>query len=512
MKRTFTLLLFTFAFLGSGFSQERYTEEVFTDAEITLTEDVHFATNATIFGLLFIPGIDEFVPEDLLMDVYEPDQSIDSEEDRPVVLVIHGGDDLPRLLNGTCWGDKRDSVTVTTARKLARMGYVAVAPNYRLGWNPLAPTQDVFLDGLVDAAVRSQQDIRACARWLRKNVAEDGNTYHINGDKMAVWGTSNSAGTYTAFAAYINELEEVQTPTYFVTDADGNIFNTYNDMEAGNLEGTEVGVNAIGDTTNYINTPNYSSAFQLAAIGSGISLDSGIIDADEPPMIMFGNPASIVTQIPNGPIQLPSTGQVVAFVQLSQGLIADAVAQGLNDPWINAGFTDTYTAAQKADPHFGAVEGWLPLYGHPDNEYPWVHWDEVNCPKSDTNSFIVLPEANRDQAIADIDTMAGYFGVRACFTLGLNCPSVTATREALLDEKIVTLSPNPTSGAFRLEANYGRTIEEVAVHSFDGNLIERFEVNSNVFLIDRLRLNPGFYTVTVRFDDGALVKKLVVDR
>ena len=37
--------------------------------------------------------------------------------------------------------------------------------------------------------------------------------------------------------------------------------------------GRIVGVNALGNTTNYINTPDYSSAFQIAALGSAISLD-----------------------------------------------------------------------------------------------------------------------------------------------------------------------------------------------------------------------------------------------
>ena len=509
MKRTFTLLTFIFILWAGTFAQERYIEEVFTDDQIVMTPNVHYATNATILGLLFDPNINEFVPEPLFMDVYEPDQNIDTEEARPVVLVIHGGDDLPMLANNACWGDKMDSVTVTTARKLARMGYVAVAPNYRLGWNPLAMTQDAFLDGLVDAAVRTQQDIRACARWLRKNVAEDGNTYNIDPDKMGIWGTSSSAGTYSLFAAYINETAELETPTYFVTDDQGNVYNTYNEAEAGNIEGTEVGINDLGDTTNYINTPGYSSAFQIAAIGSGISLDSGILDIGEPPMIMFGNPLSPVTQFPIGPIQLPTTGQVVAFVQLSQGVIKDAVNIGLNDQWINYGFTDSYTMAQQADPHFGGVEGWLPLYGHPDNEYPWVHWDTVNCPVS-MQSFDVLPEANRAHALELIDTMAAYFGYRACLTLGLGCPSVTTTREALLNDDVVALSPNPTSGGIRLEAVPGRLIRQVAVHSFEGRLLLRFDVNARTFQNDLSGIAPGFYTVTVRFDDGAVTKKLVV--
>ena len=510
MKNFFTVVLLTSFLMGQLTAQDRYTSEVFTDAEIKVTTDVHFATNATILALLFDPNVDEFVPEPLFMDVYEPDPSVETETNRPMVMVVHGGDDLPMIANNACWGDKTDSVTVTTAKKLARMGYVAVAPNYRLGWNPLSTTQDAFLDGLVDAAVRTQQDLRACARWLRKNIAEDGNTFNIHPDRFSIWGTASSAGTYSAFAAYINETAELETPTFFVTDEDGNVFNTYNETEAGNIEGTEIGVNALGDTTNYINTPGYSSAFQLSAIGSGISLDPGTLDADEPPMIMFGNPSSPVTQFPEGPIQLPTTGEVVAFVQLSQGLITEAVDLGLNDAWINAGLTDEFTLYQQADPSFGQLEGWLPLYGHPDNEYPWVHWDEVNCSVSD-QSFDVLPEASRELAIGQIDTMAGYFGVRACITLGLNCPGLTSTREVLLNENIVTLFPNPAAGQIHLEANYGRTIEEITIYALDGQLVKTFAVNNTIFQKDDLQLAAGFYTVLVRFEDGVVSKKLVMN-
>lgn len=509
MKNFFTVCLLTLILASQATAQERYTSEIYLDSEIKVTSNVHFATNATILALLFDPNVDEFIPEPLFMDVYEPDPSVDTETNRPMVMVVHGGDDLPMIANNACWGDKTDSVTVTTARKLARMGFVAVAPNYRLGWNPLTSSQDAFLDGLVDASVRTQQDLRACARWLRKDIAEGGNTYNIDADKFAIWGTSSTAGTYAGFAAYINEIEELQTPTYFVTDEDGNIFNTFNEMEAGNIEGTVVGMNALGDTTNYINTPGYSSAFQLSALGSGISLDPGSVDADEPPMIMFGNPASPVTQFPVGPVQLPTTGEVVAFVQLSQGLIKEAVEVGLNNAWINAGLDDEFTQYQRADASFGEVEGWLPLYGDPDNEYPWVHWDEVNCPVSDL-SFDVLPGANRDMAIGQIDTMAGYFGVRACISLGLDCASVS-TKEVLLNENMVTLSPNPTVGHIRLEANYGRTIEDVEVYALDGQLIKTYTVNNTEFQKDNLQLAAGFYTVLVRFEDGVVAKKLVMN-
>ncbi|MEL7221061.1 MAG: hypothetical protein AAGJ93_07060, partial [Bacteroidota bacterium] len=242
-------------------AQERYVEEVFSDDQIVLTSDELYATNATIFPLLFL-GASEFLPEDLFFDVYEPDQSIDDVTDRPVMIVAHGGDGLPQFINTVCWGDKTDWHTVAIARKLARMGYVAVVPNYRLGWNPLAMAGDQFLDGLVDASFRIQQDFRACARYLRQDIAEGGNRYAINGDNMALWGVSTSAGTYSLGAGYINDIEEVQTETFFVTDADGNIRNTVDIDQLGDLNGTTVGMLG-NDTTNYVNTPGYSSDFQM---------------------------------------------------------------------------------------------------------------------------------------------------------------------------------------------------------------------------------------------------------
>jgi hypothetical protein len=496
-------------FFTTAFAQERYVEEVFTDSEITLTSDVHYATNATIIGLLFDPNVDEFIPERLFLDVYEPDQMIDQETARPVVMVVHGGDGLPRIVNGACWGDKTDTTSVNIARKLARMGYVAVVPNYRLGWNPLTDRQDDFLDGLADAAFRIGQDMKACARFLRKDVAEGGNNYAINPDNIAIWGVASTAGTYSLLAAYINEIEETQTPTYFVTDEMGNIRNIVDINELGDLDGLTVGMLPNGDTTNYINHPGYSSDFQLVVSASGISLDAGVLDPGEPPLIKIGNPRSVVTQFPEGPIQLPTTGEVVAFVQLSQGVITEANNVGLNQAWIDAGLNDPYTLSQRADPNFGSQEGWFPTYGDPDNEYPFVWWDEVNCPVS-AGSFDILPGADRDYGLTQIDSMAGYFGARACITFDLGCAGITSSREPVLDANLVQIAPNPTQGALHIRTSQQQPIQELQIYSVTGQLLRSFRVDSDRFQHDGIGLPAGYYQVLVRLEDGIVTKKLII--
>lgn len=127
-------------------------------------------------------------------------------------------------------------------------------------------------------------------------------------------------------------------------------------------------------------------------------------------------------------------------------------------------------------------------------------------------SFDVLPGADRDYAISQIDTMAGYFGPRACITLGLNCEGLTNTREVLLSDNVLNMAPNPTTGTLRLEANFGRTIKEVGGFSMDGRLMDLYQVENPVFKKDDLNLRPGFYIVTARFEDGVVSKKLIVTK
>lgn len=509
MRLKSTLIIaFLALFVTISWAQERYVEDFFTADQVTRTDDQLYAVNATIAGLLFDPNIDEFVPEPLRFDVYEPDQMVDDETARPVVIVVHGGDALPILANGACWGDKTDTATVNIALKLARMGYVAVVPNYRLGWNPLTTRQDDFLDGLVDAGFRISQDLKACARYLRQDVAEGDNRFAIDPNKIALWGVASSAGTYSLTAAYISDIEETQTETFFVTDPDGNVRNTVDIDQLGDLDGLTVGMLPNGDTTNYINTPGYPSDFQLVLSASGISLDPGAFDVGEPPMIKLGNPLSVVTSAPVGPIQLPTTGEVVAFVQLSRGVIAEVNELGLNQAWIDAGLADQWTLSQQADPIFGAQEGWFPTYGDSENEYPYVWWAD-DCPASD-GSFDILPGADRDYGLRQIDSIAGYFGPRACITLDLGCNLITSTREPVLDESLVALSPNPTNNAFRIRVADQAMIEDIRIFSNTGQLARTFQVHNDNFQTDALGLPAGYYNVVVRLADGVVTKKLLV--
>ena len=165
MKKTLLLLL---AFSGVA-SAQRYTAEVFSQVNVNanqpyatnidfLTSDLSdpasvvndvttiktaLATGQQIPSAFFNPfdTTTDVKVTTLNMDVYTPVG--DTATNRPLAIYIHTGNFLPPGLNGGINGSKNDSSAIVMCEKLAKRGFVAVAANYRLGWNPLDPNQFV---------------------------------------------------------------------------------------------------------------------------------------------------------------------------------------------------------------------------------------------------------------------------------------------------------------------------------------------------------------------------------
>ena len=107
--------------------------------------------------------------------------------------------------------------------------------------------------------------------------------------------------------------------------------------------------------------------------------------------------------------------------------------------------------------------------------------------------------------------MAGYFGPRACIALGIDCPGIlSSTKDPILADNLVSLSPNPTANAIKIESAPNRTIEEIVLFSIEGRALRTFQVNSNIFQKDDLNLAPGMYIALVRFEDGVVPKKFIL--
>jgi dipeptidyl aminopeptidase/acylaminoacyl peptidase len=163
----------------------RYQEEVFDD--VVITSDV-------VYGQA--PGVDG-TPEDLKLDLYEPDG--DTETSRPLAIVVHGG--------GFCCGDKTEGVSPIMANHFAKLGYVAASLNYRL----LAPNGcggSNIGGNCSTAALEGIHDGQAAVRFLRDNAVQ----YGIDPDRIAISGESAGGVMSYGAGAWWDEPGESGTP------------------------------------------------------------------------------------------------------------------------------------------------------------------------------------------------------------------------------------------------------------------------------------------------------------
>jgi acetyl esterase/lipase len=168
---------------------QRYVLEEFT---VAAPSTVTYGQNLDLNGANVV----------LTMDIYEP--TGDTISHRPCLFFTHGGS----FIGGT----KTDADVVELCQRFAKLGYVTVSIDYRLGIGlPIAqPTATV-------AVVRGMQDMKAAIRYMRKDAATS-NLYKI--DSNLIFGGGSSAGALCAIhAAYLDDVAEI--PSYMNMNATG---------------------------------------------------------------------------------------------------------------------------------------------------------------------------------------------------------------------------------------------------------------------------------------------------
>lgn len=189
----------------------RYGEEVlFDSSEVMVAEDViygnapHFLSGANV---------------ELKMDIYYPNPDLDPVEERPVVLLVHGGSFMA--------GNK--AAMAYQCMELARRGYVAATASYRLGWD-CGGTDFLgicaFCGGLQadlrKAAYCAVQDSRAAIRFLMDESA----TYDIDEDWLFIGGESAGSITTLHAAYWTQDYADAFIPGFSATagglDESGN--------------------------------------------------------------------------------------------------------------------------------------------------------------------------------------------------------------------------------------------------------------------------------------------------
>ncbi len=483
MKRIFTMVIAMCATATMLMSQVRYIDEVFTDVDVTT--DVEYDSNYSV-----LTGTPDVIK--LYCDVYEPNG--DTETERPIVILSHAGSFLPKCVANTLpLGDRKDSAIVEMCNQFAKRGYVAVAMDYRLGWNPLSTDADVRAGTIMQAVYRALQDMKACVRYFKVNQS----TYGVDTNRVIVGG-SNSGGYLALAYSALNDTAETQLLKF----RNSQTLDPFIDMDImGDWNGR-------GGSLNYYGNAGPSSDAHMALNLGGAMADTSWQEAGEIPIVSFHGVDDALTPYGTDVVIVAATGQPVIEVSGSHDLSRYATALG-NQDLSDQFFSDAISQEAAArTPHSGLY----PFPGAVNGYEPWA-WYNENSPCIDTTctgfGSAANPCANKPKALAYIDTIMGYFCPRAVQVLLLPGNTVGVQDQEKLEE-FVNAYPNPAQDVINIASSLD--VNSVSVFNVSGKQVF-FDQNerNRKFAIDVTNYEKGLYFVRIETSHGVVSKKIVVN-
>jgi len=530
-KNIQNILVIILIFIGMNTNaQTRYLDDMFDS--VVVNSDIQYGTNITILPLL--QGLPPAAAA-LLCDIYEP--ANDSMTDRPVIIVMGTGSFLPAVLNGQATGSKSDLSVVENCTRWAKKGYVAVAMDYRQGWNPTSTSQQVRTSTILQAAYRGIQDAKAMVRYIRKTVAEDGNNYRIDDSKI-VLGGQGTGGYLSMGYITLDTTAELYLPKFMdltTTPPTPFVYPPF----MGNIDGTDSTylpdfASPTGTTilANIPNNPSYSNDVNMAFNLGGTLADLSWLDYTGIPLVSFHCENDPFADIDSGVIIVPATGDIVIT-----DVVGSRTAAHYNTLWgNNAGFnqgglTDTLTQMSNSynsakDSVHGLVYDGLYVFETPtpsttpnafgempyEESSPWDWWDNATydmmfqvlngAPAGYGAANSLLGSPNMSEANANL-----YLDTRIYLTLGLG-GSTTGVAE--LADKTTELYPNPANDNINI-VSYTQVIKDVEVYSISGQKIMSKSFNANTIKLNTNSLATGVYIFNIRSNETTVKRKVIIE-
>ncbi|MFY8021096.1 MAG: T9SS type A sorting domain-containing protein [Bacteroidia bacterium] len=409
--------------VNSAMGQNRYINEVFTD--VSKSSNIVYDSNYAI-NLLFgkgIPGLSTspIWKENLLCDVYTP--SGDTETKRPVIILTHTGSYLPAYINKQTTGNKDDNSIVELANRFAKRGYVVVAMNYRLGWNPATTIQEQATEQLIKATYRGLQDVRNCVRFIRNNASALG----VDTSKIVVGG--QGTGGYISMA-----LGSVSTRA----DIESNLKFLRGDASP------MVSVDTLGDWTGLggavpLNDPadaSIPSNVHMTFNYGGAMGDSAWMKTSSLPIVSMHVTRDPFAPYRTGNVIVPTTGiTVIPNASGAHDVIRKANTLGINNKLNSYLYLDEYSMrADDVNPDVNNVFGFETAFPFEGSSWEW--WDRAaaqaktsqvyrgvplpaNGREADSLSMLTNPFMSEARGKAYIDTISGYLAPRIAVQLDL---------------------------------------------------------------------------------------------
>ena len=584
MKNSLLLMLFG-ALSMTVFGQERYLEEIFTNAEITIQKNVVYGINvdpllntsllnpsyvganaaqimaekdslqnwiatnpANIPLAFFYPySVDSSTIlkiTQLKMDVYMPSASADTLAERPVVMYIHTGNFLPPVVNGSYGGSKEDSSAVELCKQWAKRGFVAIAPNYRLGWNPLAVGPQglvVRRATLLNAVYRAIHDVQYCVKGTRYAAANFGNPYGVDADNIAMYGAGS--GGYVALAYNTLDKQAETALDKFVFGGNSVIQPSI----VGDVEGN-------GGLINLYTDNGMSHDVDISVNAGGALGDISWMEAGDGPFVTFHSPYDNFAPFDTGIVIVPTTGDDVVDVNGPNTFMAKANGLGMNDAYAGDYPDDPFT--DRARSFYGrsmanspiinindpidipstGMEGLFSLVvrdGNNDieqNGTPWEWWSKSDLDALGAyleglglgpfdedaihaNALLTNPNQSRAQGLTYIDTIMGYSIPRMVKTMQIGNWESVDIDEFYIGRDDILAYPNPARDIVQLKMNNPVTqIEMISMYDLSGREVYRNANPANsVITVPTQDLKAGIYLVRVQLVKGKqLTTKVVI--
>lgn len=503
---------------GSLMAQNlRYVDDVFTD--VVKESNVVYDSNRSV-NILYgspIPGQLPIITVNLKCDVYTPANDTTGAK-RPLIIVAGTGSYLPAILNRQTTGNKNDSSIVELCTRFAKKGYVAVAIDYRQGWNPQTTIEADAKEQLLKATFRAIQDMRNAVRYFRVNAG----TYSIDTSKIIVGG--QGTGGYVALGvATVNKREEIESNIKFLRVDFTPMVNIDTLGDWMGLGG--VTLPAYPYTFNYSGDPSVSANVHMAFNYGGAMGDSTWLDIASIPTIGLHSIYDPFAPYQTGNVKVPGTNlTVIPSASGAGAYIPYANSLGINAK-INAyNYTDVYT--QRALQVNGGIKNLFPFVPPTLGDgAPWEWWDRpivqaitnvsVNgypIPASgsvaDSLSMLTNPTMSAAKGKAYIDTIVNFVAPRIAVQFDF---LVTGMKDVASLNSLAQVYPNPAVGAVTVQLPV--QIRRVELIDITGKvLLTENGLFSNQHTMNLTGINKGIYMVQITALDGrTAVKRLIIN-
>ncbi len=531
MKKTILPFILALLSYSSVFGQnQRFINEVFSS--ITVDTGIVYSVNNSVIaesaGLPYVQtGTIPQAPA-LVFDFYQPVN--DTLIERPLIIMLHTGTFLPIIYNGNPTGSRFDFATSQICQSYAKRGYAVANLEYRLGWNPAAPTQADRAASLMKAVYRAIQDTKSAVRYFRKDY-ENGNQWGIDTSKIILCG-QGSGGWISLGYATVDKLAEIQLPKFL----DANALPLVDTTIIGDWDG-------IGGQFNIETNLGYSNDIHMVCSMGGGMGDLSWLEAGDVPMIAVHCPTDPVATYTTGDVAIASIGIVTTDISGSYDVMKKANLLGNNTVFdaVNAS-NDPYTLAANAASQnvaglsdiggtvIGApVDNVFPfLTGNPFEGSPWDFWDSTTTvnialslglpaaqgTQAHVSNLQQNPNMSMSKSMAYIDSTLGYFCRR--IVRGTNLDGISTINEIDNAISCIQIYPNPTSSNATISFNLNTEASVILklVDLSGKTLITKnfgFVTSSITENINTSNFSSGVYLVELNVGGNRITKRLIIE-